>query len=539
MRINKDVVIGEEARVKMGAGVDKLANAVKATLGPRGRNVAIERDYGAPIITKDGVTVAKYINLSDNIENMGAQLVKSVAASANNIAGDGTTTATVLAQSIYHRGIQEVQNGSNPVLLKRGIDYALKHVLTYLDTSTIPISDEENIQRVATISANNDQELGAIIAEAACAVGKDGLISVEEAAGHKTSIAFAEGLKLDRGMLSHEFITNPNKLTAELNEAYIMCYADKLQNIQELSGLLQEEFVGKAKSLLLIVKDIDIKALQLLVLNQIQGNINCCVIKAPGFGDTMKAMLEDVAVLTGGHMITNDDGKGLTKATAAHLGRARKVTVGLNSTTIVDGYSNKEVVAQRVAGIQEQLDGGQDLYEHQLENLQTRVARLSGAVAIIRVGGPSESEMRERKDRVEDAVNAVFSALEEGVVSGGGSELLRAGQMLSGLNTSNLLHEEKLGVDIVRDAIAEPFRQILRNSGMNDQDIEKTRQQIVENDSNHAGFDAYSLKFEEDLFSRGVIDPTRVIKTALEKAISASGTLLTTEVSISLEAQTE
>ena len=533
-RENKDVIIGKESRERMSRGVDKLANAVKATLGPRGRNVAIETDYGPPIITKDGVTVAKYINLSDNIENMGAQLVKSVAASANTIAGDGTTTATVLSQSIYNRGVAAVETGMNPVLLKRGIDFGLSHVLRFLDESSVPITDEESVVRVATISTNNDLELGTLIAEAICAVGKDGLVSVEEAAGQKTTIQYAEGLRLDRGMLSHEFINNPTKLNAELHEPYILCYSDKIHNIQEIFDLINNEFVGKPNQLLIIAKDIDIKPLQILIANQMKGLINCCVIKAPGFGDTMKAMLEDVAILTGGTLINNDDGIGVKKATMKDLGRARKVIVGLNTTTIIDGSADKASVEERVAAIKEQLKTPDGLYSHQIETLTSRLARLNGAVAIIRVGGPSESEMEERKDRVEDAVNAVFSALSDGVVSGGGSQLLRASKMLKSVDTSSLRKEEVAGVQVLRDAIQDPFKQILINSGFSNDEIEEVISKILES-GEHSGYDAFNLKHSDNMLLSGIIDPTKVVKTALEKAASASGTLLTTEVSISLE----
>lgn len=529
--MGKQVVIGSEARTRMLEGVDILANAVKATLGPRGRHVAIARTYGPPLITKDGVTVARQIELDDEIQNMGAQLVRSVAAAANNQAGDGTTTATVLAQAIYSEGLKRVEeDGLNPVLLKRGIDLAVSKIVARIAGLSAKIADEGSMAQVATISANNDVDLGAMIAEAIATVGNDGVVSVEEATGRLTSVHYTEGLKLDRGILSEFFITNQQKLTAELDDCLVLAYDGKINSIHELVPLL-EQVIESNKPFLLVVKDIEADALAQIVYNQIQGAIRCCVIKSPGFGDARKAFLSDLALITGGRLFTDEDGRGLKDAKLEELGSARRVVSSVNSTMVIDGNAIPGAVTERVAELKAQLlEAG--VHEHQRELISNRVARLTGGVAVFRVGGTSESEMKERKDRVEDAINAVRSAIEEGVVPGGGAALIHASPVLDEIERKELMPEEVAGIEIVERAILSPFKQILFNAGVLDERSHDEFITKIKTSDSPSGYDALRMEYEDEMLQRGIMDPAKVVRCALQQAASASGTLLTTEVSI-------
>jgi chaperonin GroEL len=527
--MGKRVVVGSDARDKMKEGVDILANAVKATLGPRGRHAAIERTSGPPLITKDGVTVARFINLDDRIQNMGAQLIKSVAAYANAEAGDGTTTATVLAQEIYGRGLRYVANGNNPVLVKRGIDIAIEKVVEYLKTISIQVSDETTLAHVATISANNNSTLGKMIAEAVSAVGNDGVVSVEEATGSITEVQYSDGLKLEKGWLNEEFITNPTKSTCEMEDPYILIYDSEVKNVHMLVNILNQ-VIQEGRQILLVVKAIDPEPLAHLVLNKAKNVIRCCVVRAPGFGDHRRAILEDLAVLTGAKLFTNSDGRELKDATLEDLGSARKVVVGLNSTSIINGSQSRSNIESMISQIKTRLSDP-TLFDTQRELLRGRLSRLSGGVAIFKVGGTSESEMREKKDRVEDAINAVKSALSEGVVPGGGCALLHCLKALDGIDKNTLLQEEVVGIEVVRSALKAPFMQILTNAGIEEEKAEYMRKII---DSNSvSGFDALRLEFVPNMLDRGIVDPAKVVRSSLIHAASASGTLLTTEVSIS------
>jgi chaperonin GroEL len=527
--MGKKVVIGSEARDKMKEGVDILANAVKATLGPRGRHAAIERKSGPPLITKDGVTVARYISLDDRIQNMGAQLIKSVASYANAEAGDGTTTATVLAQEIYGRGLKYVSNGNNPVLVKRGIDLAVEKVVDHLKTISIQVSDETTLAHVATISANNNPTLGKMIAEAVSAVGNDGIVSVEEATGSATEVQYSDGIKLEKGLLSEEFITNSMKSTCEMEDPYILLYDSEVKNVHMLVNILNQ-VIQEGRQILLVVKTIDPEPLTHLVLNKMKNVIRCCVVRAPGFGDHRRAILEDLSVLTGAKLFTNSDGRELRDATIADLGSARKVVVGLNSTNIINGSHSRDNIEMAIAQIKNRLSDP-TIYGDQKEILRSRLSRLSGGVAIFKVGGTSESEMREKKDRVEDAINAVRSALSEGVVPGGGCALLHCLKALDKIDRNSLLEEEVVGIEVVRSALKAPFMQILSNSGMEEERSEYMRR-VVDSES-FSGFDALRLEFVENMLERGIVDPARVVRSSLVHAASASGILLTTEVSIS------
>lgn len=527
--MGKKVVIGSEAREKMKEGVDILANAVKATLGPRGRHAAIERKAGPPLITKDGVTVARYINLDDRIQNMGAQLIKSVAASANSEAGDGTTTATVLAQEIYGRGLKYIANGNNPVLVKRGIDLAVERVVEHLKKISIQVSDEKTLSHVATISANNNRALGEMIAEAVSAVGNDGIVSVEEATGSATEVQYSDGLKLEKGWLSEEFITNPTKNTCEMEDPYILIYDSEVKNVHMLVNILNQ-VIGEGRQILLVVKSIDPEPLTHLVLNKMKNVIRCCVIRAPGFGDHRRAVLEDLAILTGAKLFTNSDGRELKDAALSDLGSARKVVVGMNSTSIINGAQSKDVIERIISQLKLRV-AEPTIYDEQKALIKSRISRLSGGVAVFKVGGTSESEMREKKDRVEDAINAVKSALSEGVVPGGGCALLHCLKALDTIDKNLLLEEEVVGIEVVRSALKAPFTQILTNAGVEEERVEYMRK-IVDS-TGFSGFDALRLEFVENMLDRGIIDPTKVVRSSLVHAASASGTLLTTEVSIS------
>lgn len=527
----KSVTTGRKAKDELKAGVDILADAVKTTLGPRGRHVAIEREHGAPLITKDGVTVARSINLKDRVQNMGAQLIKSVASSANASAGDGTTTATVLAQAIFGKGYAAIAAGHNPVLIKRGIDIATEKIVQQLQENSIKISSEEDIKNVAIISANNDIELGSMIAEAVSSVGEYGFINVEEGTGHKTDVLYVEGLKIGRGLLSTDFISNAKTLSCDMDNPLILCYDDKLESIKDISELLTE-CANEGRSVLIIAKDFTEESVAHLVYNKVQNKLNFCPVKAPGFGDTRREMLKDICVMTGAKLLTNDHGQKFKGVTVKDLGTAQKISVGLNETTIIGGSGNKEGIAERIETLEAQLKNV-SMHDYQQSNIKERIARMTGGAATFRVGGASDSEVKEKKDRVEDAINAVRSALQEGVVSGGGSSLVHAAKILKGMDMSNMIEEEKVGVKIVQDAVKIPLAQILENAGDSDKYYEVLTH--IESGTNVAGYDALKRIMVSDMFKHGVIDPTKVVRTALEQASSASGTLLTTEVTISFD----
>lgn len=533
--MTKEVNFGSEARSKMQNGLNVLANAVKTTLGPRGRHAAIERQYGPPLITKDGVTVAQSIDLNCRIENMGAQLIKSVASSTNTTAGDGTTTATVLAQSIYNDGAKMVAAGHNPVLIKRGIDMAVSSVVASLESQAVDVSDEDSIRSVATISANNDEKLGELISDAISTVGENGVISVEEATGSDTSVSYTEGISYDRGFLSPLFVTNAERMTVEFSNPYILIYDGVLSSSQEILPLLQD--VSKdGGTLLIIAKDVTSEALQTLILNKARGTLSVCATKAPGFGDIRCDMMEDIAVLCGGKFFSSE-GAPVRQARLEDLGRARKVMVSRNKSSIIDGVGSDDAVSDRVSSIKSQIDNSDDLFAHQIASLRDRLSTMSGAVALFRVGGTSESEMRERKDRVEDAINAVTAALSEGVVAGGGAALLHCIKDLKKLSSKKgMTPEEIIGVGIVNKSIRSPFIQILENAGVEHHEY---MQKVISSKNTVCGFDALSNSFKDDMIYCGIVDPTKVVRSALENAASASGTLLTTEVTISLEADRE
>jgi chaperonin GroEL len=526
--MGKSVKLGAEARDSMQVGMDILADAVKATLGPKGRHAAIERQYGIPLVTKDGVTVARSISLDDRIQNMGAQLIKSVASATNAVAGDGTTTATILAQSIYSEGAKMVVAGHNPVLIKRGIDKAVSAIVSKLEEISIEVSGSDVIESVATISANNDRELGAMIAEVVTSVGNDGIISVEEGTGTESKITYSEGLSFDRGYISPVFATNTEKLTVEFDNAYVLTYNDKISLTQDFLPILKQ--VSETGSPLLIVaKDVDSEALQTLVLNKARGSISVCPVKAPGFGDIRADMLGDIATICGGKIITNEDGNALRGVSLTDLGKARRIIVTRNKTTIIDGSGGKDDIDSRVSSVKTQLGSG-DLFEHQVASLRQRLSTLSGAVAVFRVGGVTESEMREKKDRVEDSINSVNAAIEQGIVPGGGAALLHCVKSLNALsNDASLSTEERIGVDIVSASIKAPFKQILYNAGVEPYEY---MQKIINSRSTVSGYNALTNESVSNMIEAGVIDPVKVVRSALEHAASASGTLLTTEVAI-------
>ena len=526
--MGKEVSFGAGARSNMQDGLNTLADAVKSTLGPRGRHAAIDRGYGPPLITKDGVTVARSISLDDPVMNMGAQLIKSVASATNTVAGDGTTTATVLAQSIYQEGAKMVAVGHNPVLVKRGLDMATDVVVSKLKDISVTVSDSEIIKSVATISANNDPELGELISEAVSAIGSDGIISVEEATGMNTSVSYTEGIRIDRGYLSASFINNPAKLNVELNDPYILVYDGAISASYDILPLL--ESVSKSGSpLLIIAKDIDGEALQTLVINQARGAISCCAIKAPGFGDIRSDILGDIAIMCGGKIISPDIENSLREVSVSDLGRARRVMVGRNESTIVDGAGDESSLKERVESIRTSMNDSEQ-FGWQLASLRDRLSVLSGGVAVLRVGGATESEMKERKDRVEDSINSVKAAIEEGIVPGGGAALLHCVNTLRDhMDNADLSTEEKIGFDIIDKAIKTPFIQILKNSGI---DHYVFMDNIINSDNVTSGYDALTNCQLDDMFSGGIIDPVKVVRAALEHAVSASGTLLTTEVVI-------
>ena len=519
----KEVRFSTDARDRMLRGVDTLADAVKVTLGPKGRNVVIDKSFGAPRITKDGVTVAKEIELKDKFENMGAQLIREVASKTNDLAGDGTTTATVLAQAIVREGAKAVAAGMNPMDLKRGIDLAVGAVVDDLKAHARRISANSEIAQVATISANGDTEVGQILAEAMEKVGNEGVITVEEAKSLATELEVVEGMQFDRGYLSPYFITNPEKLRVELEDPYILIHEKKLSNLQALVPLL-EKVIQSGHPLLIIAEDVEGDALATLVVNKLRGGLQVAAVKAPGFGDRRKAMLEDIAVLTGGNVVSEDLGIKLENVTVNMLGRAKKVVIDKDDTTIIDGAGQKSDIDGRAAQIRQQIETTTSDYDR--EKLQERLAKLAGGVAVIRVGGATEVEVKEKKDRVDDALHATRAAVEEGILPGGGIPLLRAVKALESLSAAN--DDQKAGIEIVRRALKAPARQIVDNAG---EDGAYVVGKLGEGSDYNWGFNAATGEYE-DLVRAGVIDPAKVVRTALQDAASVSGLLITTEALI-------
>ncbi|MBY3156344.1 chaperonin GroEL [Rhizobium laguerreae] len=519
----KEIKFSTEAREKMLRGVDILANAVKATLGPKGRNVVIERSFGAPRITKDGVSVAKEIELEDKFENMGAQMVREVASKTSDIAGDGTTTATVLAQAIVKEGAKAVTSGMNPMDLKRGIDLAVGAIVAELKANARKISNNSEIAQVGTISANGDAEIGRFLAEAMERVGNDGVITVEEAKTAETELEVVEGMQFDRGYLSPYFVTNADKMRVEFEDPYILIHEKKLSNLQSMLPVL-EAVVQSSKPLLIIAEDVEGEALATLVVNKLRGGLKIAAVKAPGFGDRRKAMLEDIAILTAGTVISEDLGIKLESVTLDMLGRAKKVSIEKENTTIVDGAGAKSDIEGRVAQIRAQIEETTSDYDR--EKLQERLAKLAGGVAVIRVGGSTEVEVKEKKDRVDDALHATRAAVEEGILPGGGVALLRAVKALDNLNTAN--QDQRVGIDIVRRAVEAPARQIAENAGAEGSIIVG---KLREKTEFSYGWNAQTGEYG-DLYAQGVIDPAKVVRTALQDASSIAGLLVTTEAMI-------
>ncbi len=519
----KDVRFSADARQRMLRGVDILADAVKVTLGPKGRNVVIDKSFGAPRITKDGVTVAKEIELSDKFENMGAQMVREVASKTNDIAGDGTTTATVLAQAIVREGLKAVAAGLNPMDLKRGIDMAVARVVEQLQANTRKISTQEETAQVGTISSNGETEIGRMISEAMQKVGNEGVITVEEAKGIQTELDVVEGMQFDRGYVSPYFITNAEKMVADLDQPYILIHEKKLSGLQPILPLL-ESVVQSGRPLLIIAEDVEGEALATLVVNKLRGGLKIAAVKAPGFGDRRKAMLEDIAILTGGQVISEDLGIKLESVTLAMLGRAKKVLIEKENTTIVEGAGEGTDIKGRCNQIRAQIEETTSDYDR--EKLQERLAKLAGGVAVIRVGGSTEVEVKERKDRVDDALHATRAAVEEGIVPGGGTALARASLVLADLKYEN--EDQKVGIEIVRRAVQTPLRQIVENAG---EDGAVIAAKVLENGSYNYGFDAQLGEYK-DLVQAGIIDPTKVVRTALQDAASVAGLLVTTEAMI-------
>jgi chaperonin GroEL len=519
----KDVKFSSDARDRMLKGVDILANAVKVTLGPKGRNVVIDKAFGAPRITKDGVTVAKEIELSDKFENMGAQMVREVASKTNDIAGDGTTTATVLAQAIVREGTKAVAAGMNPMDLKRGIDMAVEVVVEDLAKRARKVKSSEEVAQVGTISANGDAEVGGYIAEAMEKVGNEGVITVEEAKSLHTELDVVEGMQFDRGYLSPYFVTNPDKMTCELENAYILLHEKKLSNLQAMLPVL-EAVVQSSRPLLIIAEDVEGEALATLVVNKLRGGLKIAAVKAPGFGDRRKAMLEDIAILTGGQVVSEDLGIKLENVTLDMLGTAKKVSIDKDNTTIVEGAGKKADIQARCAQIRSQVEETSSDYDR--EKLQERLAKLAGGVAVIRVGGATEIEVKERKDRVDDAMHATRAAVEEGIVVGGGAALLRALNALDKVSPEN--DDQKVGVSIVRRALQSPIRQIAENAG---EDGSIVAGKVSESKDEKLGFNAQTGEYI-DMFKAGVIDPVKVVRVALQDAASVAGLLITTEAMV-------
>lgn len=527
---SKEVKFGAEARAEIQKGVNIVADAVKVTLGPRGRHAALERGYGPPLITKDGVSVARSIELKDPLQNMGASLIKAAASATNSTAGDGTTTATVLAQSIFNEGLKLIAAGNNPVLIKRGLDIGLSKVVSFLNDLSNVIDSEETLKHVATISTNNDVELGTMIGEIVSNVGEDGVISVEESTGGQNQVTYTEGLQIGKGYLAQAFITNQEKMISDFEDAYIVLYDDKLTTSSEFLEIIQKAH-AKGKPLFIVAREVEGEALATLILNRERANLICCAIKAPGFGDVRRDMLEDIAAVVGGKVFDNSNGRALRDAELEELGRARKVVCSRNNTLIIDGGGSKDSINYRVNLLKSQMSDP-TLFGHQKSTLKERLSKLSGGAAVFRVGGSTESEMRERKDRVEDALNAVRAAIEMGVVPGGGSALLQASKVIGDFVQSSpagsLLVEEIAGLNIMRNALKEPFIQIMRNAGFE----HHGPQERILSTGGFAGFDALRGEFIPDMMERGIIDPVKVVRKGVENAVSAAGTLLTTEVCV-------
>ncbi|SDL08045.1 chaperonin GroEL [Paracoccus chinensis] len=519
----KEVKFNTDARDRMLKGVNILADAVKVTLGPKGRNVVIDKSFGAPRITKDGVTVAKEIELTDKFENMGAQMVREVASRTNDEAGDGTTTATVLAQAIVKEGMKAVAAGMNPMDLKRGIDMATQRVVESIKSAARPVSDSAEVAQVGTISANGEKFIGEQIAEAMQKVGNEGVITVEENKGMETEVEVVEGMQFDRGYLSPYFVTNPEKMVAELEDALILLHEKKLSSLQPMVPLL-EAVIQSGKPLLIVAEDVEGEALATLVVNRLRGGLKVSAVKAPGFGDRRKAMLQDIAILTGGQVISEDLGMKLENVGIDMLGRAKKVSITKDNTTIVDGAGDKSEIEARVGQIRQQIEETTSDYDK--EKLQERVAKLAGGVAVIRVGGMTEIEVKERKDRVDDALNATRAAVQEGIVVGGGVALVQGAKALEGLEGQNA--DQNAGIALVRRALEAPMRQIAENAGV---DGAVVAGKVRESDDKSFGFNAQTEEYG-DMFKFGVIDPAKVVRTALEDAASVAGLLITTEAMI-------
>ena len=519
----KDVKFGTDARNKMLRGVNILADAVKVTLGPKGRNVVLDKSFGAPRITKDGVSVAKDIELEDKFENMGAQMVKEVASRTNDEAGDGTTTATVLAQAIIKEGMKAVAAGMNPMDLKRGIDLATSKVVAAIKAAARPVNDSDEVAQVGTISANGEAEIGRQIADAMQKVGNEGVITVEENKGLETETTVVEGMQFDRGYLSPYFVTNPDKMIADLDDCLILLHEKKLSSLQPMVPLL-EAVIQSQKPLLIIAEDVEGEALATLVVNKLRGGLKIAAVKAPGFGDRRKAMLQDIAILTGGQVISEDLGMKLESVTMDMLGSAKKISITKDNTTVIDGNGSKPEIEARVAQIRQQIEETTSDYDR--EKLQERVAKLAGGVAVIKVGGMTEVEVKERKDRVDDALNATRAAVQEGIVVGGGVALVQACRSLDGLEGAN--SDQNAGIAIIRKAIEAPLRQIAENAGV---DGAVVAGKIRESTDPKFGFNAQTEEYG-DMFKFGVIDPAKVVRTALEDAASVAGLLITTEAMV-------
>ena len=519
----KEVRFDTDARARMLRGVDTLADAVKVTLGPKGRNVVLDKSFGAPRITKDGVTVAKEIELSDKFENMGAQMVREVASKTNDVAGDGTTTATVLAQAIVREGCKSVAAGMNPMDLRRGIDLGVSAVVAHLAKQSKPISTEAEVRQVGTISANGESEIGDMIAKAMQKVGKEGVITVEEAKGLETELDVVEGMQFDRGYLSPYFITNADKMTTELEDPYILLHESKLSSLQPMLPVL-ETVAQSGRPLMIIAEDVEGEALATLVVNKLRGGLKVAAVKAPGFGDRRKAMLEDIAILTGGQVISEDLGIKLESVTPEMLGRAKRISITKEETTLVDGAGKKSDIEGRVNQIRAQIEETSSDYDR--EKLQERLAKLAGGVAVIRVGGATEIEVKEKKDRVEDAMHATRAAVEEGIVAGGGVALLYATKVLDKLEGEN--EDQQVGINIIRKAITGPVRQIAENAGF---DGAVVSGKLLEQKDTDFGFDAQSGTYT-NMVKAGIIDPTKVVRAALQDAGSIAGLLITTEAMV-------
>ena len=519
----KDVKFETDARNRMLRGINTLSDAVRVTLGPKGRNVVLDKSFGAPRITKDGVTVAKEIELEDKFENMGAQMVKEVASRTNDEAGDGTTTATVLAQSIVREGLKSVAAGMNPMDLKRGVDLAVQKVVGEIKSAAREVKDSGEVAQVGTISANGEEEIGKQISDAMQKVGNEGVITVEENKGLETETDVVEGMQFDRGYLSPYFVTNAEKMTSELEEAYILLHEKKLSSLQPMVPLL-ESVIQSGKPLLIIAEDVEGEALATLVVNKLRGGLKIAAVKAPGFGDRRKAMLQDIAVLTGGQVISEDLGMKLENVGIDMLGSAKKVSITKDETTLVDGAGEKSEIEGRVAQIRQQIEETTSDYDR--EKLQERLAKLAGGVAVIRVGGATEVEVKERKDRVDDALNSTRAAVQEGIVAGGGVSLVAAAKSLSGLSGEN--SDQNAGIGIVRKALESPLRQIAENAGV---DAAIVAGKVRESKKANFGFNAQTEKYG-DMFEFGVIDPAKVVRTALEDAASIAGLLITTEAMV-------